>query len=140
MNISKRRFLQSTAALFCAPAIVKAESIMKVVMPPVRGVISGFDPVARFEEVDLRRTSDAIQKTIALREDGRVFRKTITLSSSHAYLTPDQISSEMAFQTARKSQEIVRELLYIRNPTVMPDKGLVDYLTGVYWGLNETRS
>lgn len=35
MNINRRRFLQGTAALFCAPAIVKAENIMRVVAPKV---------------------------------------------------------------------------------------------------------
>jgi len=30
MNITRRRFLQGTAALFCAPAIIKADNLMRV--------------------------------------------------------------------------------------------------------------
>lgn len=36
MNISRRRFIQSTAALFAAPAIVKAESLMKIQVPSTK--------------------------------------------------------------------------------------------------------
>lgn len=33
MSIDRRQFLQGAAALFCAPAIVKAENIMKIWTP-----------------------------------------------------------------------------------------------------------
>ena len=35
MNISRRIFLASSAVLFCAPAIVRAESLMKIAEPKI---------------------------------------------------------------------------------------------------------
>ena len=32
--MDRRRFIQGAAALFCAPAIVRAESLMKIWVPP----------------------------------------------------------------------------------------------------------
>ena len=44
-DITRRSFLKGTAALFCAPAIVKAENIMKIWTPPEKQIVTevGFD-------------------------------------------------------------------------------------------------
>lgn len=39
--INRRRFLQGAAALFCAPAILKAESLMRVAPPPGTRLMGG---------------------------------------------------------------------------------------------------
>jgi hypothetical protein len=35
MGMNRRQFIQSAAVLFCAPAIVRADSLMKLWVPPV---------------------------------------------------------------------------------------------------------
>lgn len=43
MNLSRRSFMGSILALSIAPAIIKASSLMKVVMPLPEEIIMGFD-------------------------------------------------------------------------------------------------
>ena len=45
MNLSKRRFLIGTAALFCAPAIVRTDSLMKIWVPDERKIITRRTPI-----------------------------------------------------------------------------------------------
>ena len=58
MNITRRRFLQGTAALFCAPAIVKADHLMKIYVPEIQTAtftITGLQPgsVVRMVATDI---------------------------------------------------------------------------------------
>lgn len=39
MKMTRRQFFQTSAALFCAPAIVKAENLMKIWVPPEKKII-----------------------------------------------------------------------------------------------------
>lgn len=42
MNATRRRFIRNAAGFFCAPAIVKADNIMKIWVPPERTIITEF--------------------------------------------------------------------------------------------------
>lgn len=104
MKLSRRQFLQSTAALFCAPAIVKAENIMSIWTPPqsievahrenladlIHDVWPHETPIlARafkegFELVDVSKTADCIRKNLILHvKDGP------TGPAGKAYISPD---------------------------------------------------
>lgn len=39
MKMNRRQFLQTSGALFCAPAIVKAENLMKIWVPPEKKIV-----------------------------------------------------------------------------------------------------
>ena len=50
--VTRRQFLQGAAALFCAPAIIKADRLMKVVVPPEKEIITELaDRTRRFFKV-----------------------------------------------------------------------------------------
>ena len=41
MDTTRRKFLLQSAAIICAPAIVKAENIMRIQVPPEKVLITG---------------------------------------------------------------------------------------------------
>jgi len=50
MAISRRSFLKGTAALFAAPAIIKAENLMDVWTPPEPEIFTGYSKPAIIED------------------------------------------------------------------------------------------
>ena len=53
MKMNRRQFMQTAATLFCAPAIVKAENIMKIAAPKIETLGSVDVWVSDFHTVDM---------------------------------------------------------------------------------------
>ena len=102
--MDRRRFLQGAATLFCAPAIVKADSLMRIDERPLRQRL--MDGILVWVVDDL--AADHIHKTLIGRMNNQVFKKEIHVQ--HQPAAAHNINSEVAYQTARKIKEMKRDM------------------------------
>lgn len=120
--MNRRKFL-SLSALFAAPAIVKAESLMKIAAPPQQiwtvdrlptGIGQADVYVSDFFQIfDVPRTSDVLRREVTLKVGNILHRKRVQVTGVIAD-TPAQ-SAELRYQTEKKQLEIVRDQLYIEH-------------------------
>lgn len=130
--MDRRQFLKGTAALFAAPAIVKAENIMPIWVPPQRVIPHGLREDLTELVYDISPTdtplltaiqaaqpapyhvwcvddliSDHHDRTIIAKMGNQIFRKEV-----HVMNTPSdpRSATRAAYQTAKKLKEIKRDM------------------------------
>lgn len=165
--MDRRKFLQGAAALFAAPAIVKAENIMRIALPkePEIWVMDNLKIMEvpkldeGFEVFEFDRTEDARKYELVLRvKDGpnslnylgenmgrgpQILKKQILITGCQAVSTPQ--NAELKYQIAKKSRECVMDLLYQEHMAgkvsefAWRDKRLVNEMVGRYWGVPDGR-
>ena len=116
--MNRRKFLQSTAALFCAPAIVKAENIMRIAEPkiilPEKKLLGAVDVfVGDFHTARIIDTSppdsDHIRKRLIVDYNNQVFSKEAIVSHQKV-IEAGSLKNEIELQMARKMREMERDI------------------------------
>ena len=65
--MNRRKFLLGSSSLFCAPAIVKAENIMSIWVPPEKHIYVGD---YHFNNIDFSQGFPNLQEAVEHAEDG----------------------------------------------------------------------
>lgn len=134
--MNRRKFLKGAAALFCAPAIVKAENIMTI-QPPgriMRGISSflagptqhdwhmdHLKPIEASIDVYVGdfhtmrvvphdQTKNATHRTLVCEDNGNLYREKIVVTSSQPMSAAD-LDREIRYQIERKAKELERDIL-----------------------------
>ena len=107
--ITRRNFLKASLVVVAAPAIVKAENIMKVVPVKETPLYQGL----RAEIFDLDLTSDCLKKNLIVRDNaGYIGRKNICVAGANILPSNQATSTEVAYQCARNLREAAIDYVF----------------------------